>query len=48
MIPWAIISFITGNTGIAVGILVLYMVIVTVRYILEPRVLGDNIGLHPW
>ncbi|MGI6513428.1 MAG: sporulation integral membrane protein YtvI [Syntrophomonadaceae bacterium] len=47
MIPWAIISFITGNTGIAVGILVLYMVIVTVRYILEPRVLGDNIGLHP-
>ena len=24
-----------------------YMVIVTVRYILEPRVLGDNIGLHP-
>jgi len=47
MIPWAIIAFINGNTGLAIGITVLYVIIVTVRYILEPRVLGDNIGLHP-
>lgn len=46
-VPWIIISFFKGNTGLAIGLTILYMVIVTVRYILEPRILGDNIGLHP-
>ncbi|MGE5544725.1 MAG: sporulation integral membrane protein YtvI [Bacillota bacterium] len=46
-VPWIIISFVMGNTGLGIGLLILYMVLVTVRYILEPRILGDNIGLHP-
>lgn len=46
-VPWIIISLVTGNTGLAIGLMVLYVIMVTVRYILEPRILGDNIGLHP-
>ncbi|MGI6548876.1 MAG: sporulation integral membrane protein YtvI [Syntrophomonadales bacterium] len=46
-VPWIILSFVMGNTGMAIGLLILYMIMITVRYILEPRILGDNIGLHP-
>ncbi len=46
-VSWIILSFVTGNNGLAVGLLILYVVMITVRYILEPRILGDNIGLHP-
>ncbi len=46
-IPWIVISFIMGQNGFAIGLLVLYVFIVTVRYILEPRIIGDNVGLHP-
>jgi sporulation integral membrane protein YtvI len=46
-VPWIIISFIVGNTGLGLGLLVLYAVITAVRYMLEPRIIGDNVGLHP-
>ena len=31
----------------AVGIILLYVVIVVIRNILEPRLIGKQIGLHP-
>lgn len=46
-VPWTIVSFIIGNTGLGIGLLVLYVVITAVRYMLEPRIIGDNVGLHP-
>lgn len=47
LIPWAVIEFIMGNTFLGVGLLLLYIVITIVRNILEPKIVGDHIGLHP-
>jgi len=45
--PWAFFSFITGNVGAGVGLIVIYVLIVITRQILEPRIIGRQIGLHP-
>ncbi len=47
LLPWAIISFIFGNNNMGIGILILYIIITVVRQTLEPRVVGQQIGLHP-
>ena len=47
LLPWSIISLIMGNTKIGVGMLVLYIFITVVRQILEPKIVGQQIGLHP-
>lgn len=46
-IPWIIWEFAVGNTQFAVGLLVLYVIISVVRQFLEPKIVGDNLGLHP-
>lgn len=47
LVPWAIFAFLTGSTVRGVWILVLYAVITVIRQIVEPRLLGKSIGLHP-
>lgn len=47
VIPWMIVEAVTGNGSFALGLLVLYLVITVIRNILEPKVIGDQIGLHP-
>lgn len=45
LIPWAVISLITGDTFRAVGLAVIYGVIVLARGFIEPKLVGDQIGL---
>lgn len=47
LLPWTAILLILGNYPLALGILALYIVIAAVRNILEPRIVGGRIGLHP-
>lgn len=47
MIPWTIITFFQGNYQISIGILVVYIVVTIVRNILEPKIVGGQLGLHP-
>jgi sporulation integral membrane protein YtvI len=47
LLPWTIICFIFGNNAMGIGILILYIIITIVRQTLEPRVVGQQIGLHP-
>jgi len=47
LIPWIIIAFILGNKYIGFGILILYVVVTIVRQTLEPKIVGQQIGLHP-
>lgn len=47
LIPWGVIVLLTGNMGRGAGILLLYVVITIVRNILEPKIIGKRIGLHP-
>jgi len=45
--PWAIISVINGNYLFALGLLILYVVIQVVRQIIEPKIVGQSIEVHP-
>ncbi len=47
LLPWSIIAFILGNYKIGIGILLLYIVITAVRQTIEPKIVGQQIGLHP-
>ena len=47
LLPWIVVSAILGDFGRAIGIAVLYVVITAVRNTVEPRLVGDQIGLHP-
>ncbi len=47
LIPWAVISFITGNIGMGIGLLVLYVVILVIRQIIEPKLVAGQVGLPP-
>lgn len=45
LIPWAIYSFIMGDTWMGIGLASTYITIVIVRQIVEPKVLSSNMGL---
>ena len=47
MIPWGIAMLILGNYPLGFGLLILYAIITVVRQTLEPRVVGNQIGLYP-
>jgi sporulation integral membrane protein YtvI len=47
MVPWAAYSFITGNLKIGISLLILYAIVLVVRNLIEPKVLGEQIGMHP-
>lgn len=47
LIPWSILGFFLGNYKIGIGMILLYLIITAVRQTLEPRVIGQQIGLHP-
>ncbi len=46
-VPWIIWEFISGRIGMGIALLVAYVIISAVRQFLEPKIIGDNIGLHP-
>ncbi|MDF3000888.1 MAG: sporulation integral rane protein YtvI [Bacillota bacterium] len=47
MIPWTIITALQGNYSMAIGLLAVYLAITVIRNILEPKIVGSQIGLHP-
>lgn len=47
ILPWALYSYMTGNMALAIGLLVLYGVILITRQVLEPKVLASSIGVDP-
>lgn len=47
LIPWAVISLIRKEFFMAAGLLVLYVVILVIRNIIEPKIVGMQVGLHP-
>ena len=47
LIPWALAAVVLGNYRLAVGLVVLNVVISVIRNILEPRIVGKQIGVHP-
>lgn len=47
LIPWTIFSLLTGHFSRAIFLALTYIIITTIRNIIEPRILGDHIGLNP-
>lgn len=47
LMPWAVILFLMKNFSMGIGMLVLYLVITAIRNTLEPKLVGEQIGLHP-
>lgn len=47
LIPWGIVCFLQGDTLRAVGLLAIYAVIMLVRSVLQPRLVGKQLGLDP-
>lgn len=47
LIPWALYSIITGNIKLGLSLVILYGIVLVVRQLIEPKVLGQQIGIHP-
>ena len=47
LIPWSLISIVTQNYGMALKIGLLYIVITVIRNIIEPKIVGQHVGMHP-
>lgn len=48
LVPWALFSFLRGETGFGAGLLALLCVMYAARQLLEPRLIGRFIGVHPF
>jgi len=47
MVPWAIIKFLTGDYKMMIGLLIIWGVGQLVRQFIQPKIVGDSIGLKP-
>lgn len=47
MIPWAIISAIDGDISLALVLIGLYVFIIVIRQVMEPKLISNRIGIHP-
>lgn len=47
LLPWAVFSFITGDIAQGIGLIVLYLIITVVRQYIEPKIVGNTLGVHP-
>lgn len=47
LIPWSVLSFLRGDTGLGVGLALVYAAVYVVRSVLEPRLIGRQVGLPP-
>ncbi|MCL2739987.1 MAG: sporulation integral membrane protein YtvI [Oscillospiraceae bacterium] len=44
---WAVIELILGNMTYAIGLGVIWAIIMVVRNIIEPKIVGDSLGINP-
>lgn len=47
MVPWTVLSLLQGNYTRALGLLVVYVAITVIRNVVEPKIVGGKLGLHP-
>ena len=44
---WALVALVMGDYYTAIGLLITYLITITVRQIIEPRIVGKQLGLYP-
>lgn len=47
LFPWAVVKLLTGEYPFAVGLILLYVLTQVVRQIIQPKIVGDSMGLPP-
>lgn len=47
MVPWAIIEGFNGDIKLGIAVLGLWIVMSIIRQLIEPRIVGNHIGIHP-
>lgn len=47
LIPWSVFSLVQGNFAFGIGMLIVYGIITVIRQIIEPKIVGDQVGLPP-
>ena len=48
LIPWAVVKIFSGNITTAVGMLILYAVSLVVHQLIQPKLVGESVGLDPF
>ncbi len=47
MVPWILWTVISGDMTLALGLGIIYILGILIRQIMEPKIVGSQIGLHP-
>jgi sporulation integral membrane protein YtvI len=47
LVPWSLYLLLTGQVQLGVSIGILYLVLIVIRQLLEPKLVATNIGLNP-
>lgn len=47
MLPWAVVEILSGEYKLAVGLLIIWCVGQIVRQVIQPKIVGDSIGIDP-
>lgn len=47
LVPWGLLVLLQGQTALGLGLIALYGVTALTRSILEPRMVGHQLGLNP-
>lgn len=47
LIPWAVLALLRGDPFRCFGLLILYAAVTLLRQLVEPRLVGKSLGLHP-
>ena len=47
LVPWSVFTLVSGNTGLAVGLFLLFAANELIRQFTEPKIVGRHLGIHP-
>lgn len=47
MVPWAVVKFLNAEYPMTIGLLLLWGVSQLVRQIIQPKIVGDSVGMPP-
>lgn len=47
LLPWGAVLLAMGESFLGIGILVLLLVMTLIRQAIEPKIVGDSLGIHP-
>lgn len=47
ILPWAGLAYLTGDRYVALGLLIIYGISLIIRQLIEPKIVGSSLGIHP-